>query len=168
MDGLQRASVDYDNDNTSLENCQNENVLILFYTPGLENVGSPSDGLVVTVGSPMRSWGPFQAAVRGQTNYEKGYVERSGSWTDTGLSGKQGIRWKLQVPVETDGRLSSGMNAYLWARENADNLYSAKLQPTTKLLWDDHDNLTVEVHCHEYSLTPPFGTLKLFGFNWVE
>jgi hypothetical protein len=162
----------YDNDPTAGESYQNENVLITFCTTSgyLRDVGDPDDGLVVTIGSTRYGWGPFQATVRGQTNYGNGYVEKSGTWTDiTGLSDNQGIRWKLYVPVTTAGRLSTGVNAYLylWAREDANNVNSAKISPTTKLLWDYYDDLTITVSCRGDSFTTSWGTVRLYGFNWI-
>jgi flagellin-like protein len=160
----------YDNNPTAAENYQNENVLIRFaLTSGyFRDVGDPNDGLAVTIGSTRYNWGPFQADVRGITTYDVGYVQNTGAWKIPGL-GDNGIFWKLYVPVRTDGRLSTGVNAYLylWARENADNLYSAKLEPTTKLLWDYYDDLTITVSCRGDSFTTSFGTVRLFGTNWV-
>jgi hypothetical protein len=162
----------YDNDPTIVENYKNENVLITFYmTYGyLRDVGNLSDGLVVTLGSTQHDWGPFQATVRGEKDYGKGYVERSGAWTGIpGLSDSQGIHWKLHVSVTATGRLEKGENAclYLWALENADNENSKKLQSSVKLLWDDHDDLTITISCLGDSFTTSFGTVRLFGQPWT-
>jgi hypothetical protein len=158
----------YDSDHTAIEIYKNENVLITFYTTNgyLVDVGGPSDGLVVTIGSTQRGWGPLQATTMGQSDYGNGYVEKSGTWTNiSGLSDNQGIRWRLHVPVTTTGRLEKGENAYLylWALENADNENSAKLQPITKLLWDARDDLVITVDCRGESFTTTWGTVRLVG-----
>jgi flagellin-like protein len=161
----------YDNDPTSLENYKNENVLIYFATTQgyLRDVGDPNDGLTVAVGSSRNGWGEFIASVRGQVNYDKGYVESSGVWTGDGLPTNSGIRWTLYVPVTTAGRLQTGSTAFLrlWALDNAENIYGPKLQPTKKVLWDYYDDLTITVSCRGDSFTTSFGTVRLFGFNWV-
>jgi len=163
----------YDNDPTAVENYQNENVLISFNTTSgyLRDVGDPNDGLLVTIASTRYGWGPFQATVRGQTDYGNGYVQKSGGWTGiSGLPpGDSGIYWKLYVPVTTAGRLERGVNAYLYlyARDNAYDLSSAKLEPPTKLLWDYYDDLSITITCRGDSFTTSFGTVRLFGFNWV-
>jgi len=158
----------YDND-TPRGSFKNENVTITFYTTQgyLRDVGDPSDGLTVTIGSSQRGWGPFQADVKGQTNYENGFVEENGTWTSiSGLSGNQGILWKLYVPITSAGRLEKDVCAYLglWARMDVDNVDSAKLQPYTKLLWDAHDDLTITVSCRGDSFTTYFGTVRLLYF----
>jgi flagellin-like protein len=166
----------YDSDNTANEMYKNENVLITFYTTYgyLREVGDLADGLVVTIGSATHGWGPFQASARGQTNYDAGHVEASGYWKDTipGLSGNQGIRWKLYVPVTAAGRLSQGVNAYLylWADKNVTTSTiqaSGKVSPATKLLWDYYDDLTITVSCRADSFTTTWGTIRLFGQNWI-
>jgi len=162
----------YDNDNTSLENYMNENVLIVFATTQgyLRDVGDPSDGLQVAIGSTRHGWGEFIASVRGQVNYNKGYVEAEGKWTGiSGLSSSQGIHWKLYVPITSAGRLEKGVSAYLrlWARTNADNIDSVKIQPYAKMLWDYSDDLTITVSCRGDSFTTTWNTVRLYGFNWV-
>ena len=160
----------YDNDPTSIENYKNENVLIYFATTQgyLRDVGDPNDGLQVAIGSSRNGWGEFTASVRGQVNYSSGYVASSGVWTGDGLPTNSGIRWTLYVPVTTAGRLQTGTSAFLrlWALENAAN-ENIKLQPTVKLLWDYYDDLTITVSCRADSFTTSFGTVRLFGFNWI-
>jgi len=167
----------YDNNSTAIENYANENVLITFATTSgyLRDVGDSNDGLLVTIGSTRYGWGPFQASVRGQINYGSGYVMATGNTSSLFPSWRvspdnaRGIYWKLYVPVTTAGRLSTGVNAYLYlyAREDADNLDGLKLQPTGKLLWDYYDDLTITVACRGDAFTTSFGTVRLFGFNWV-
>jgi hypothetical protein len=154
----------YDNDNTLTENYQNENVLITFYmTYGyLRNVGDPSDGLVVTVGSQQNSWGPFLADARGQVDYGNGYVTENGEWTGGGLPTNARIRWELHVPVTSAGHLEKGENAYLYLW--AESVTGGKLQPSIKLLWDNGDNLMISVASSGDAFTAPYGTVRLLGF----
>ena len=160
-----------DNDPTSLENYRNENVLISFFTTQgyLRDVGDPNDGLIVAVGSSRNGWGEFEASVRGQVNYNKGYVKAGGVWTGSGLPAGSGIRWNLYVPVTTAGRLATNVSAYLrmWAIADATNENSAKLQSSVKLLWDYYDDLVITIACRGDAFTTSFGTVRLFGFNWV-
>jgi len=167
------SGVVYDSDNTAKENYQNENVLITFFTTAgyLRDVGDPVDGLIVTLGSTRYGWGPFQASMRGDVDYGKGYVEENDAWPIPGLSNK-GIRWKLYVPVTTAGRLEKGVNAYLylWADNDLTTPVvnaTGKIVPTTRMLWDYYEDLTVTVSCRGDSFTTSFGTVRLFGFNWV-
>ena len=161
----------YDSDPTAVESYKNENVLITFYTTYgyLREVGDLADGLLVTVGSSTHNWGPFQASIRGQTNYDAYHVEKSGVWTGIpGLSDNQGIRWKLYVPVTTAGSLSQGVKAYLylWADKDVTTstiLASGKISPATKLLWDDRDDLTITISCRGDSFPTTPSTVKLYG-----
>jgi len=164
----------YDSDNSAKENYQNENVLITFCTTSgyLRDVGDPNDGLLVTIGSTRYGWGPFQASMRENVDYDNGYVQMTGTWT-SGFEGTNGIAWKLYVPVTTAGRLATGVNAYLylWARKDVTAPYSndetSWLSPDTKMLWDYYDDLTITISCRGDSFTTSFGTVRLFGFNWV-
>jgi hypothetical protein len=162
----------HDNDNTSYENYMNENILIIFQTTQgfLRDVGDPTDGLTVALGSTRRLWGEFIASVRGEVDYSKGYVSAEGSWKGiSGLTGDNGIHWSLFVPITSAGRLQQGSSVYLrlWALTNADNLSSPKIQPSARLLWDYSDDLTITVSCRADSFTTSWGTVRLYGFNWI-
>jgi len=157
----------YDNDNTSFDNYMNENILITFYTTQgyLREVGDPTDGLAVSIGSTRWASGVFVASVRGQVDYSKAYVSAEGNWTSiSGLSGNQGIHWSLYVPITSAGRLQTGSTAslHLWALTNADNLNSPKIQPDVRLLWDAGDELTITISCRGDTLKTS-GTVTLDG-----
>ncbi|MEW6222919.1 MAG: hypothetical protein AB1476_06435 [Candidatus Hadarchaeota archaeon] len=161
----------YDSDPTSAESYNNENIVITFGTTvgNLRYVGNADSGLTVTLSSLSagRDWGPFMADVKGQTNYGSGYVEENGYWTVG--SGKT-IWWRLYVPVTSTGTLGEGQTSYLYLKTDTDTTYDtdtgAGNKPATTL-WDEDDDLTISISSYGDTFTTSFGTIRLFGSNWI-
>lgn len=154
----------YDADNTVGEDYTNENVVITIkMTSGyLRDVGDSERGMTVTLSSGFRGWGPFVADVRGQTDYANGYVTKTGVWD---VDANTYIHWKLWVPVTADGRFESTAYLYLWA-DTDDNVANGYTEPA-RLLWDEGDDLGITVASRGDSFTTTFGTVRLFGRNWI-
>ncbi|MEW6592703.1 MAG: archaellin/type IV pilin N-terminal domain-containing protein [Candidatus Hadarchaeota archaeon] len=168
--GTASANV-YDSDNTAAEEFRNENVLVSFSTTvgNLRYVGDTDRGLTITLSSTRRGWGPFVADVKGQTNYGVGSVSENNSWTI--VTGSV-ILWKLYVPVTTAGRLDEGQVGLLKLRSGASGVVdfndAPKLPISTRILWDKDDDWTISVSSYGDSFTTSFGTIRLFGSNWVQ
>lgn len=138
-----------DNDPSQGEGYLNENLTITYSVFGqyLRNVGDPDLGLTVSVTDLTRSWGPFIADVKGQTDYTRGYIEENGDWTVSAVENTY-IRWRLVVPVQSHGEFLAGidMYLYLWADtdNNEANGYGTAHKPATTL-WNTGDSMKVTV-----------------------
>ncbi|MEW6222758.1 MAG: archaellin/type IV pilin N-terminal domain-containing protein [Candidatus Hadarchaeota archaeon] len=163
----------YDSDNTSGEEFKNENVLITFSTTtgNLRYVGDADRGLTITLSSPRRGWGPFVADTKGQTNYSAGSVSEQSSWS---VASGVNIVYKVYVPVTSAGRLEEGAVGYLivksatlgYPAQTVDN--AVKVASSTRVLWEDDDDWTVSVSSYGDSFTTQYGTVRLFGSNWIQ
>jgi hypothetical protein len=161
-----------DNDSGQGEGYLNENLEIryILYGKRLLNVGDPDLGLTVGVTNLTRSWGPFIADVKGQTNYRRGYIEENGYWT-VSVAENAYIRWYLIVFVLSEGQLWAEKHflLYLWADtdNNEANGYGTAHKPATTL-WDkeDHVKMTVTSYGEYVSMLPE--TLTIRGTNLIR
>jgi len=113
----------------------------------LHDVGDSDHGLTVEVSNLTRGWGPFAADVKGQENYEQGYVEENGYWI-VSASQNAFVRWHLHVPVENlYGRFrEENGHLFLWADNdnNEVNGYGPSNAPIATL-WNKGDTMKVAV-----------------------
>lgn len=159
----------FDGDPGPAENYSNENLVIRFHVSEgtIKMVGDPDRGITIDVWNLTRDWGPFFADVREQENYEPGYVEENGYWTVSDTQNTY-VRWRLHVPITTEGRLENGVTAYLylWADTDNDetNGYGPNYTPVVTL-WDIGDTMKVVIQHWKGTLLTTSDENTIYGVN---